>query len=362
MNYLRNTWYAAAWADEVSRNLFSREILEEQVLLFRREDGSIAAVSNVCPHRFAPLAKGRLIGDVVECPYHGLQFDGSGACVRNPHPHGCGKIPPRARLKTYPTIERYGVIWIWMGWKTPDPALLPDYGWLEQPETYREIHGLCEVKAYYELIVDNVLDLTHLPYLHEGGLGVSKKDLEVENVEDVNEGDTYWCKRWSNGIAPSPDFMRFNPILAEFKCDKTNYVRWNAPSHVAIMPNYWKSGTDREHLTNLHIATMLTPAREGHTWQFWSLARNFGLDNDPLDEIMRKAARVGLEGEDVDIIEAQYRNMGTSDLFSLKLAALPGDITPTRVRRALQRMIAQEQAELAEIASQAHEVETEATA
>ncbi len=345
MKYLRNTWYAAAWAEEITRELFTREILDEHILFYRRLDGQVAATTNVCPHRFAPLHKGKLIGDTVECPYHGLQFDCTGACVKNPHPHGAGKIPKNATLKTYPTHERFGVVWIWMGENAPDVLLLPDFSWLEQPDKYREIHGMCPVNAYYELIVDNVLDLTHLPYLHQGGLGVSKKDLEVEEVEDIQEGNTFWCKRSSKNIAPSPDFCRFNPTLTQFQCDKTNYVRWEAPSNVTIVPKYWKAGSDGEHLTSLHIATMLTPASEGKTWQFWSLARNFMLDVDALDETMREAARVGLEGEDVDIIEAQYRNMGTSDLFSLKLAALPGDVTPTRVRRALARMIAEEQSQ-----------------
>ena len=346
MKFLRNTWYVAAWDEEVTRELFSREILGESILMYRKEDGTAVAMSNRCPHRFAPLDKGKLIGDVVECPYHGLQFDCTGQCVKNPHPHGNGPIPPRAKLAQYPLLEKWGMLWIWMGHKAPDESLLPDYGWLDHPDKFREIRDVCTVNAYYELIVDNVLDLTHLPYLHPDGLGVDKKDLEVENVEDVQVGNTFWCKRWSDEIVPSPDFVRFNPVLDEFKCDKTNYCRWDAPSHVAILPTYWKTGTDKEHLTLLNIATMLTPANEHNTWQFWSLARNFKLDSDALDVAMRQAARVGLEGEDIDIIEAQYRNMGTSDISSLKLASLPGDITPTRVRKTLAKMIEDEQLEL----------------
>jgi phenylpropionate dioxygenase-like ring-hydroxylating dioxygenase large terminal subunit len=347
MKFLRNTWYVAAFDKEVSRELFARDILGESILMYRKEDGTAVAVSNRCPHRFAPLHKGKLKGDVVECPYHGLQFDCTGRCVKNPHPHGNGPIPPMAKLAQYPLLEKWGMLWIWMGDKTPDESLLPDYSWLDQPDKYREICDVCVVNAHYELIVDNVLDLTHLPFLHVNGLGPSPKDLEVEQVEDVREGDTFWCKRSSNNIRPSPDFLNFNPKLNEFKCDKTNYCRWNAPGHVAILPTYWKHGTDKEHFTLLNIATSLTPASEGRTWQFWSLARNFALDSDAMDVAMRKAAAVGLECEDVEMIEAQYRNMGTTDIFSLKLASLPGDTTPNRVRRALAKMIADEQSEMA---------------
>lgn len=346
MKYLRNVWYVAAWDKEVTRTLFAREILDESILMYRKENGMPVAMSNRCPHRFAPLHKGKLKGDVVECPYHGLQFDCTGQCIKNPHPHGNGPIPPRAKLTEYPLLEKWGVIWIWMGDKTPDESLLPDFSWLEKRDQFREIRDVCVVNAYYELITDNVLDLTHLPFLHEGGLGNHPRNLERERVEDVQEGNTFWCRRGSEDVEASPDFQHFNPKLTEFKCDKTNAVRWNAPSHVGIFPKYWKTGTTDEQLTLLNIATMMTPASENRTWQFWSLARNFKLDSDEMDIVMRRAAAVGLEKEDVEMLEAQYENMGTSDINSLKLASLPGDVTPTRVRKALAKMIADEQLEL----------------
>jgi phenylpropionate dioxygenase-like ring-hydroxylating dioxygenase large terminal subunit len=359
MTFLRNTWYLAAWDNEVTRTLFARDIVGESVLMYRKQDGSPVAMANRCPHRFAPLSMGKLKGDVVECGYHGLQFDFTGQCVLNPHPGGSGPIPRGAKVAQYPLIERYGALWIWMGEKTPDESLLPDFNWLDEPpmrageigrrrRDTREIRDMCVVNAHYELIVDNVLDLTHLPYLHEGGLGNHPKYLYNEKVENIQQGNTFWCKRSSQKVEASPDFERFNPKLAEFPCDKANAVRWNAPGHVVIVPTYWKSGTDKEHLTCLYISTMLTPASEGKTWQFWSLARNFALDSDEVDLAMRNAAAVGLEKEDVDVIETQWRYMGTADIFSLGLASLPGDITPNRVRRALAKMIAEEQSQTKE--------------
>jgi len=346
MSFLRNAWYVAAWDKEVTRTLFARDILGESILMYRKEDGTPVAMSNVCPHRFAPLHKGKLKGDIVECLYHGLQFDCAGQCVKNPHPGGNGPIPTRAKLTCYPLLEKWGAIWIWMGDKAPDESLLPDFSWIDKRDQFREIRDVCVVNAHYELITDNVLDLTHLPYLHAGGLGNHPRNLEREVVENVQEGNTFWCKRSSNDVEASPDFQAFNPRLKEFKCDKANAVRWNAPAHVGIFPQYWKAGTDREHLTVLNIATMMTPASENRTWQFWSLARNFQLESDQMDAIMRQAAAVGLEKEDVEMIEAQHRNMGTSDIFGLQLVSLPGDTTPNRVRKALAKMIADEQSGL----------------
>ena len=85
--YLRNAWYVAAWSDDlVEGQLLARTILKEPIVLFRKSDGNVAALQDRCPHRFAPLHMGKVVdGDRVQCPYHGLEFNASGACVLNPH-------------------------------------------------------------------------------------------------------------------------------------------------------------------------------------------------------------------------------------------------------------------------------------
>ena len=112
MTFLRNVWYVAALDTEVGREMLTRTILNEAVVMYRKEDGQPVAIQDRCPHRFAPLSRGKLVGDHVECAYHGLQFDCSGKCVVNPH--GDGKIPQAARVKNYPFIQRYGLMWIWI--------------------------------------------------------------------------------------------------------------------------------------------------------------------------------------------------------------------------------------------------------
>src|SRR5882757_10548608 len=104
--YLKNAWYTAAWSNEVGRSLFRRVIMDQEILLFRKEDGAAVALSNRCAHRFGPLHLGKLEGDVVTCPYHGLGYDGSGKCVSNPN--GNQMVPAGARLATFPLVERYG--------------------------------------------------------------------------------------------------------------------------------------------------------------------------------------------------------------------------------------------------------------
>jgi len=119
--YLHNAWYVAAWADELADGkVLGRTFLNEPVVLYRQGDGTVVALDERCPHRFAPLSMGQVLdGNRIQCPYHGLEFDGTGACVLNPH--GNKRISPRLRVKSYPVIEKHNAIWIWMGDKTPDP-------------------------------------------------------------------------------------------------------------------------------------------------------------------------------------------------------------------------------------------------
>jgi phenylpropionate dioxygenase-like ring-hydroxylating dioxygenase large terminal subunit len=345
MKLLRNAWYVAAWDTEVTRDLFARDILGESILMYRKEDGTPVAMSNRCPHRFAPLHKGKLIGDVVECPYHGLQFDDTGRCVKNPHPGGQGPIPKGATLSSYPLLEKWGALWIWMGQKPPNPSLLPDFSWLERRDRWRAVRGLMPVNADYELVTDNLMDLTHLSYVHPGGFGGDPRNPTREIVEDVREGTTLWCKRSATNIDASPALALANPALKEIKCDRNSNTRWNAPAHVAILVSYRKSGTADEHLSCLNVAMTVTPrtASGDRAWHFWSFARNFRLDSEEVDAMIRRQASVTLE-QDTAMIEAQWQNMPTPEVFRRNMVSLAGDATQNRIRETLADMLADEQA------------------
>ena len=171
----------AAWSDDIGDGeLVPRTIMDEPIVLYRKADGNVAAIEDRCAHRFAPLIMGKIVGgDRIQCPYHGLEFDGSGACVRNPH--GTKNIPPRARVKSYPVIEKHKAVWIWMGDAPADEGKVPDFGVLDNvPELHTTKRDSIVIKANYQLIIDNLLDLSHTSYLHEGILG---------NADTVEFGD-----------------------------------------------------------------------------------------------------------------------------------------------------------------------------
>ena len=166
--FLRNQWYVAAQDTEIGRKPVGRVLLGDPVVMYRLEDGTPVALEDRCVHRHLPLSMGKLVGDVIQCHYHGLQYDCAGTCVKVP---GQAAIPPGAKVRSYPMVERYKWLWIWMGDPAAaDPDTIPDFHEFDSPNwgaRQRYLH----VKANWQLIVDNLMDLTHLSFVHETTIG-----------------------------------------------------------------------------------------------------------------------------------------------------------------------------------------------
>src|SRR4051812_7408651 len=165
-NIVRNRWYIAAFSEEVTREPMERTLLGTPTVLYRTEAGSPVAMYGICPHRYYPLALGRLEGDALVCGYHGFTFAADGKCIRIPaQGTGAGFCQPTYRLE-----ERGPLIWIWMGSADAcDPELIPpyeDFG-LDQPGWSECAHCLFRIRARSQLLVDNLMDLTHLPFIHQ---------------------------------------------------------------------------------------------------------------------------------------------------------------------------------------------------
>src|SRR5262245_60444510 len=230
MTYLRNVWTIAAWARELQPNtLFARTLLDEPLVFYRDASGTPCALSDRCPHRFAPLSMGQLCdgGASVQCPYHGLRFDGSGDCVHNPH----GKIPPAAKVRSYPVVERWSALWIWMG--DPDRAdasQIPDFRF-NDPEHWVVGTGSMVVDAPYELEIDNILDLSHAEFMHPMFASVALCRSKLECQQD---GETIWSKRFMPNDEQVPDFLRQAFQVERGAVDRWLHVRWNAPATMAL--------------------------------------------------------------------------------------------------------------------------------
>lgn len=111
-DYLRNGWYASGWADELQPGrMLARTVTDRPLLIYRAESGAAFCLFDRCPHRFAPLSRGKLEGESVRCNYHGMRFGGSGACVENPH----GAVVSALRVASFPLVERHEILWVWLG-------------------------------------------------------------------------------------------------------------------------------------------------------------------------------------------------------------------------------------------------------
>jgi vanillate O-demethylase monooxygenase subunit len=343
--YLRNAWYVAAWSDALGDGqLLARTILKQPVVLYRKSDGSIAALDDRCPHRFAPLHMGKIVrGDRVQCPYHGLEFDGSGACVLNPH--GTKNIPSRARVRSYPVIEKHKAIWIWMGDRPPEVSKVPDFSVLDNvPEMHATKRDGITIRANYELIIDNLLDLSHTSYLHEGILG-NQETVESEICVELDGEDVVVSRHASNATAPGL-FAILMP-LKPARVDKFTRMRWMPPSNLRLVTGICMPKAAPESGTGYHAIHMLTPETDRTTHYFFTAVRfNVLTADDALNaQIQDKISttrRFAFEEQDAPVIEAQQRIIDASQT-AVDPVILAIDLGPVRYKQILQQLIRGEQ-------------------
>jgi phenylpropionate dioxygenase-like ring-hydroxylating dioxygenase large terminal subunit len=345
--YLRNAWYVAAWSDDLADGqLLPRIIMQEPVVLYRKADGNVAALEDRCPHRFAPLSMGKIIkDDVVQCPYHGLEFNSSGACVHNPH--GTKNIPPRARVRSYPVTEKHKAIWIWMGDRPADESKVPDFSVLDNvPELHTTKRDSIVIKANYELIIDNLLDLSHTSFLHEGILGNADTVESDIQVEQENE-DIVVSRYATNVIAPGM-FAQFWPTEPG-RVDKFTRMRWMPPSTMSLMTGICSTGAVPESGTGYHAIHLLTPESDKTTHYFFTAVR-FNVKtpdekvNLQLQEKIATMRRFAFQEQDAPVIEAQQRIIDNA-VTPTDPVLLAIDAGPVRYKRILQKLIDGEQSQ-----------------
>lgn len=342
MGYLENSWYVAAWASEVSEGgLLGRTILDRPVLIFRDDSGEAHAIGNRCPHRFAPLHAGRHLGNVVECGYHGLQFDGSGRCVHNPHGSESGLAT--ASVPRYPLIERYGALWIWVGQAQADDSMIPQAMQFMSDPARKTGRGMFPVEANYMLLVDNLMDLSHGMYLHRGNLS-SPEMLKNYRPHVTLESDAVVQTRESYDV-PIPSLWLPGVPSDQKRATMLSHLRWDAPASVMLDIACAPVGSGRGDAGTITGISghMFTPETELRTHYFWSFSRDFALGSADAERHVTDTVLGAFIDEDKPMIEAQQKLMGTPDLMSLNPILLKTDNAAIRVRRQLSRMMAEEQ-------------------
>lgn len=336
--YLRNCWYVAGWADDLADAPQSRIFLEEPVALFRDGEGVARAIGGRCPHRFAALGDGSVIDGALACPYHGLRFNGAGVCVHNPHQ---GDPPPKAAVPSYPLVERYRLLWIWMGDASKaDASLIPDFQWLDDP-AWVAVRGQTVAEGHYELYSDNILDLSHANFVHPALVASAFTQGERKFWQDDQRAYSRYTQQ-NDHISPA---LAAVLGVEGRKQDFFGEVTWNAPANLYFDYRAGEPGTPVEEMTALRSLHAFTPETPDTTHYIWATARDYALEDAEFSENLRSALAYAFEHEDLPIIRDAHRLMAGKDFWDMEPLVLSGDGGGIRARRLLQKMIRAEAGE-----------------
>jgi vanillate O-demethylase monooxygenase subunit len=332
-----NAWYPVAWSREVGRTLAPRRVIEEDLVLYRKEDGQVAALDDACPHRLVPLSLGRLRGDTVECGYHGLTFDCSGSCVRAP---GMQRPPSSAFVRSFPVAESMGMVWVWMG--DPDKADISEVFHLPQYDdpAYSVVHGdALPMQANYLSLADNLCDPTHVVYVHQTTL--ASTGAHETRVEHERTGKRMVTWRW---VLDGPLIPVFEG-LKDFggNVDRWHYYHYHAPSVAVIDFGSAKTGTgaqdgNRSDCIQMFACHFITPVDERTCVQHWLCIKNSPAD-PVVDERLATSLRFAFN-EDKLILESIQRNEDKKRQWNR--TALGLDASSIKMRCIVEEMIADE--------------------
>ncbi|MFM0277754.1 aromatic ring-hydroxylating dioxygenase subunit alpha [Paraburkholderia sediminicola] len=311
MEILKNEWYVAAWSDEVTGTVLARTIANEPVVFFRNAEGKVSALVDRCCHRGLPLSLGKVVPEGLQCGYHGLVFNGAGKCIEIP---GQKQIPARACVKSYVVHEKDQLVWIWIGEpEQADTALILDYGFHNDPKNWPHKHGMLPLKGNYMLVIDNLMDLTHIGYVHKNTIGSGTATAHVEAIMET--------ERTPRGVKYARWMLDHDPPLTYSKAVKFdgNVDRWQefefvAPGSIVQFSGATNANTgaydrrEREGGFALRIFHGITPETDGSCFYFYSAANGYRQD-EPIatEELFDEITRTFLE--DKLLVEQQQARL-----------------------------------------------------
>src|SRR3990167_4234123 len=336
--YLTNTWYAAAFSGELSTTPLLRTLLGEPIALYRGESGRALALHDRCPHRFAPLHQGQVFGEDLRCPYYGLRFDPQGACVHNPI--GEGKIPKAACVRSFPLAERDGIVWMWWCDAPADETTIRRWPEFDDTARHTSVEGYIHVRANFELVIDNLLDLSHAEFLHpylatEGFNRRTQYSME-------QQGNTVVARNWRPSEPITGLFALAYGEGAPTNVDHLSVVTWEAPSTIRLDIGVTRPGRPAAEGPSSYQAHLLTPETAHTSHLFWKWARDFQIDDEELSVQLQASLQHAFLTEDEPMIESQSRHMAGRQLDELKPVLLPTDSAALRARRVLRQLIEQQ--------------------
>jgi phenylpropionate dioxygenase-like ring-hydroxylating dioxygenase large terminal subunit len=328
--FVRNCWYPAGWSRDFSQDrLAALTMLNEPIVVYRKRDGGVVALQDRCCHRFAPLSMGRLEGDDLRCMYHGLKFAPSGKCIEIP---GQPKIPPQAYVCRYPIVDKYSVAWIWMGdLALVDESLIPEFVGVDDPQWAMK-PGRMDYNANFMLINDNLLDLSHIAFLHRKSLGATFTSAGVSRPTVTRKARGVRIQNWINS-GPS----QMLPSIREVRVDIRQTYDFIIPGVFLLRADFYPEGTagvfpDREPagVEPLHCqftCQAVTPLTHDRTCYFFA----YGPWTKEA-ELIDAFYQLGLKAfnEDRTMIEAQQKNINISPESKMLTIAIDSGVSQFR--------------------------------
>ncbi|MGI9417445.1 MAG: Rieske 2Fe-2S domain-containing protein [Geminicoccaceae bacterium] len=340
MEYVRNAWYVAGWSGDFDRAPTPLTMLERDIVCYRTEAGEVVALEDRCPHRWLPLSKGRVIGDDLQCGYHGMTFGPDGRCVRVP---GQDNLPSSATVHRYPTHEGRGIVWIWTGApEKADPAGIFDMPEFDEDGWAVHYGDHLQIGSHYLNVAENLCDPAHVSFVHPTTLGNAASEDVPIRVE--RRGDVVVTSRWIRAAEPVGFFKAFGNFKG--MVDRWHYYYLHPPSTSVIdFGSSSELGLDEEdrgkgmRIFALHF---LTPVDATSTIDHWMHIRNAATDDPGAGDRMNKLFRIAF-AEDKEILEAiQAEEQKSPDRKPVKIAI---DRGPNMYRRIVADMVAEERTE-----------------
>ncbi len=347
--FVWNAWHVGALSHEVGPEaLFARRLLDRPVLFYRTAAETPVAMLDRCPHRFAYLSKGRRFGDQIECLYHGLRFGPDGRCTRSPYQDA---PPAHAAVETFPVVERHKMLWIWLGDpELADPATIPDHSHMDH-DAMRPLLWHVRFNGNWQLGNDNLMELTHLFFLHTGTIGGWKADAGATPGE-IYEARVEAGKVLSRTLVPnvSRPGTFANGVAQGEPFDQWNDTTWEAPANMRFTMGAVPVGADPASLQQPYMEQThcITPETASTSHYFSGFTRTFELQRDAAgDQAFIEFFSGIFEREDGPIMEDIEAQMESHDLLAHNPVVLPRDKGAILVRRLVAQRIAAEQRELA---------------
>jgi phenylpropionate dioxygenase-like ring-hydroxylating dioxygenase large terminal subunit len=246
-----NQWYVVLDSSQVRDLPVGVTRMGEKLVFWRDRAGRVSCLRDRCVHRGVALSKGKVLGSgKLQCPFHGFEYDASGKVTKIPANGKNTPVPDRFHIQRYPTHEAHGFIWIWWGDHPPDNLEPPPF-FQDLDEGFSYGHAYDPWDAHYSRVIENQLDVVHLPFVHHNTIGRGNRTLvdgPVVEWLDENRFVFYVYNRVDDGRPPrKPEEITPDPVR-DFKLGFT-------------FPNLWQNYISPD----VRVMAAFVPVDDAHT-------------------------------------------------------------------------------------------------